>query len=72
MDRFTKAKIPLKDCISKLCSASSVEDETHFVIECEFYNDIKYDLFESASKLNENFVHFNPEEKLSFIMNTYS
>ena len=29
----------------------------------EFYNDIRYDLFESASKLNDNFGHFNPEEK---------
>ena len=66
-DRFTKLKTPLKGRIFKFCSASSVEDETHFLIECEFYNDVRYDLFESVSKLNDNFGHFNPEEKLSQI-----
>ena len=72
MGCFTKPKTPLKDHICKFCSASSVEDETHFLIECEFYNDIRYDLFKSASELNDNFCHFNPEEKLSFLMNTDS
>ena len=39
-DRFIKPETPLKDRICKVCSASSVEDETHFLMECEFYNDI--------------------------------
>ena len=64
---FTKPKTPLKDRICNVCSASSVADETHFLIECEFYNDIRYDLFESASKLYDNFGHFNPEEKKKFL-----
>ena len=70
--RFTKSKTPLKDRICKFWSASSVEGETHFLIECEFYDDIRYDLFESTSKLNDNFGHLNPKEKLSFLMNTNS
>ena len=68
--RYTKPKTPLQDRICKFCSMNSIEDETHFLIDCDFYNDLRYDLFESASILNENFHHLNSEEKLCFLMDS--
>ena len=68
--RYTKPKTPLNGRICRFCSANSVEDEKHFLIECDFYSDFRYDLFESASKLNENFHHFNSEQNLSFVMDS--
>ena len=68
--RYTKPKTPLQDRICKFCSMNSIEDETHFLIDCDFYNDLRYDLFESASILNENFRHLNSEEKLCFLMDS--
>ena len=68
--RYTKPKTPLQDRICKVCSMNSIEDETHFLIDCDFHNDLRYDLFESASILNENFHHLNSEEKLCFLMDS--
>lgn len=68
--RYTKPKTPLNERTCKFCPTSPVEDETHFFIECDFYSDIRYDLFEAASKLHENFYSFNSTEKLCFIMNS--
>ena len=66
--RYTKLKTPLQDRICKFCSMNSIEDETHCLIDCEIYNNLRYDLLESVSILNENFHHLNSEEKLCFLM----
>ena len=68
--RYTKPKTPLQDRICKFCSMNSIEDETHFLIDCNLYNDLRYDLFESASILNENFHQLNFEEKFCFLMDS--
>ena len=70
MGRYTKPKTPLQDRICKFCSMNSIEDETHFLIDCDFHSDLRYDLFESASILNANFHHLNSEEKLCFLLDS--
>ena len=49
-----------------------VEDETHFLISCSFYDDIRYDLFSHCCQINVNFRNFNASDKLIFIMQTSS
>ena len=36
--------IPLEERICKLCQAAP-EDEMHFIIDCQFYNDLRYSMF---------------------------
>ena len=35
--RYTKPKTPISDRLCKFCDGAAVEDETHFLIDCEFY-----------------------------------
>ena len=32
-----------------------VEDETHFLVDCVFYSDIRFNLFQSAQIINDRF-----------------
>ena len=43
--RYTKPKTPLAVRLCKFCDSAVVEDEIHFLIDCEFYSDIKYNYF---------------------------
>ena len=66
--RYSKPKTPLQDRLCKFCSSNSIEDETHFLADCDFYSDLRYDLIESASPLNANFHFLNSEGKICFLM----
>ena len=66
--RYTRPKPPINERIYKLCDAHVVEDETHFLISCDFYDDIRYELFQLACQINLNFMNFSSENKMLFIM----
>ena len=67
--RFTKPKTPLNQRLCRFCKASVIEDETHFLISCDFYSDLRYDLFKNAADINETFPTMFDSEKLIFLMN---
>ena len=68
--RYSKPKTQVNERLCKFCNASSVEDETHFLINCELYSDIhvRLPLFQKADEHNENFNTLTAEDKLIFIM----
>ena len=66
--RYSKPKTPVNERLCKFCNSSSVEDETHFLINCELYSDIRLPLFQKAGEHNENFNTLIAEDKLIFIM----
>ena len=66
--RYTKPKTPLTERLCKFCESSAVEDEKHFLLDCELYTDIRYTLYERVLCLNENFNGLGTDEKLRFIM----
>ena len=68
--RFTKPKTPLSQRIYKFCKTLAIEDETRFLISCEFYKDIRYDLLKHASDMNTDFPVMTDSEKLIFLMKT--
>ena len=70
--RYTKPKTPIDERLCKYCDESSIEDETHFLIECELYSDIRYDLFQIATAENRNFPSFSTDEKLVYLMQSDS
>ena len=66
--RYTKPKTPLTDRLCKYCNYSAIEDETHFLLNCDLYTDIRSTLFEKALCLNENFHSLETDDKLRLIM----
>ena len=66
--RFTRPKTPLTDRICKYCSANEIEDETHFLIKCEFFDDIRYPLLQSAAAENQYFHDYTEEQMLIYLM----
>ena len=64
--RYSKPKTPLNERLCKFCQLNTLEDDTHFLIDCELYSDLRQLLFERAVFLNENFENLSSTEKLSF------
>ena len=53
--RYSRPKIPLENRICTLCSQNFIEDEIHFLIDCEQYSDLRYDLFTSILEIHADF-----------------
>ena len=66
--RYARPKTPLNDRICKFCNSKTREDETLLLIYCSFYDDIRYEIFQSTTQINPNFINLAPDEKLIFIM----
>ena len=46
-----------------------IEDETHFLVDCEFYSDIRFNLFQSTQIINDRFKNYESIDKLVWLMN---
>ena len=68
--RYTRPKTPLFERFCKHCNTDSVEDETHFLVDCEFYSDLRYTLFQSAHSLNDRFKYYDSLDKLVWLVNS--
>jgi hypothetical protein len=45
---ITRPKIPLNERKCIFCNKNSVEDEIHFLLDCDFYSDLRYALTENV------------------------
>ena len=45
----------------------SVEDESHVILDCYLYNDLRETLFDRASVLDHNFMNLTKQDKLVFL-----
>lgn len=50
------------------CTTGKVEDEKHFLIDCSFYDDLRFELFNLAQNILNGFLFLDSFEKLSFLM----
>ena len=41
-----------------------IEDETHFLVDCEFYSDIRFNLFQSIHIINDRFKNYETVDKM--------
>ena len=64
--RYAKPKIPLENRLCIFCDGSHIETETHFLLHCDFYTDIRRDLFSKANQVCECFSNMNDTEKNDF------
>ena len=44
--------------------SSVVENETHVLLDCDLYTDIRHSLYEKALQVNNNFAQLGSSEKL--------
>ena len=62
--------IPLEYRLCLLCNSNNVETETHFLFECECYNDLRQQFYGNSENLYPEFA-LNPDEnKLKMMMTT--
>ena len=40
-ERYTRPKTPVFERLCKYCCTDLVEDKTHFLVDCEFYSDLR-------------------------------
>ena len=63
--RYTKPKTLLAERLCKFCDSAAVEDEIHFLIDCEFYSDIRYNY---ANIINTDFMSLTSKGKFIYLM----
>ena len=64
--RFIGTPIELRLC--ELCPESEIEDELHFLLHCEHYNEFRQKLFSDILSITPTFLNYNDVEKLQFLM----
>lgn len=66
--RYTKPKIPLNERTCIYCTDNCVEDEKHFLLGCDFYADLRYDLMKKSGDICDSFNDLDLQEKFIFLM----
>ena len=64
--RFNKPPIPLNE--RTFCS-NTVEDEVHFLIDCDIYSDLRFSLFSRTISIETNFCFKSNLDKFIFLIN---
>ena len=67
--RYNRPKTPVSERLCNYCHMDSIEDETHFLVDCEFYSDLRFNLFQSAQNINDRFKYYESIDKLIWLMN---
>ena len=65
--RYTDTPIQLRTC--DVCTSNSIEDEMHFLLECDLYKDERELLYSKVRPLYENFDEIDDDVKLLIFMN---
>jgi hypothetical protein len=48
--RYSRPPVPVDDRLCVYCNSGRVENEKHFLMECNLYDDLRYNLFFEISK----------------------
>ena len=64
--KMRKLKPEERTCL--ICKTDNVEDEMHFIFECEVYCESRNNMFAKAELENDNFTSLNDVEKLEYLM----
>ncbi len=63
-------KIPLDQRLCKFCKADCIENEIHFLLDCELYEDLRYQLFYEMCNLDNDFNSYNTLQKICILFTT--
>ena len=65
--RFINLKVEERLCL--YCNKNVIEDEVHFVTECDKYLNLRSKFYEQCSQICTQFATFTNDEKFYFILN---
>ena len=68
-DRYHLPKIPENLRICQLSSWNKVENEIHFLFECNLYKNLRQHFFQDVEAKYSKFVDFNESEKVIILFN---
>ncbi|ESO86979.1 hypothetical protein LOTGIDRAFT_166715 [Lottia gigantea] len=66
--RYSHPPTPLNCRTCPFCL--EIETETHFLVECDMYSDIHFELFQEMHKTDNNFYNLSPKEKMIMILSS--
>jgi hypothetical protein len=66
--RYAKPRLKPEQRICRLCSSSKVEDEIHFLTECQVFEKERQNLFNAVTLTNKHFWATSGESKLIWLM----
>ena len=69
--RYAKPLTPVSERICKNCIGNNVEDDYHFLIECDTYQ-IQQDLFTKISIHCKQFQHLGSQDRFIYQMHNYN
>ena len=52
----------------RVCDQQAVESETHFLLHCNVYDDLRRLLFDKSERRDNNFTFMSDTDKLRFIL----
>lgn len=61
-------RTPLADRICTYCESGKVEDEQHFLLSCDLYNDLRYELLQSMCGCDPDFMYLERLAQFCLIM----
>ena len=67
--RYNRPKTPVSERLCKYCHVDLIEDKSHFLVDCEFYSDTRFNLFQSAQIIKDRFKYYESIDKLIWLMN---
>ena len=62
--------IPLEYRLCEFCDKNNIEDESHFLLYCSRYENLRIQLFQKAIMIHPHFNELNTHEKLKLLMNS--
>ena len=68
--RYERPKLPAIERTCKICNLNTVEDETHYLLYCPKYSDLRQTLFDRVE--DPAFDNMQEQEKLKFLTNDSS
>jgi hypothetical protein len=69
--RYERGRLPIHERVCFMCT-TCVEDETHVILKCPLYSDLREDLVRQCIESNPNFTALCDSEKLAFILSHHS
>ena len=66
--RYSRQSVPVNERLSVYCNWGRVENEKHFLMECNLYDDLRYNLFFEISKFVDNFHTLDIDTKFVKLM----
>ena len=68
--RYQRPKIPRHERICRFCSSGEIENESHFILKCKLFEELRPDLTNNIIVSERYFLMKNDEEKLNILLNS--